>query len=214
MNCKKVKKDVGKVLVFSKWKRKGFSLFQTLKREVVISVLLVSYLVSVPAISLASDKDTTEVNMQYDLEEIEVSAQRSPALYSQVARIISVIERKEIESVPAQSVQDLLEYVAGVDVRQRGAEGVQADVSVRGGTFDQTLILLNGINITDPQTGHHNLNFPVSLNQIERIEVLEGPAARIYGPNAFSGAINIVTRHPDASLVQVELTGGSHRYFD
>ncbi|MDZ7605551.1 MAG: TonB-dependent receptor plug domain-containing protein, partial [Cyclobacteriaceae bacterium] len=124
------------------------------------------------------------------------------------------IERKEIESSPAQSVQDLLEYVAGVDVRQRGAEGVQADVSIRGGTFDQTLILLNGINITDPQTGHHNLNIPVSLSQIERIEILEGPAARVYGPNAFSGAINIVTRQSGSNSVDLQLSSGSFRYFD
>jgi len=152
--------------------------------------------------------------MGYDLDEIEVSAQRSPALYSQVARIVSVIERKEIEASPAQSVQDLLEYVAGIDVRQRGAEGVQADVSIRGGTFDQTLILLNGINITDPQTGHHNLNIPVSLSQIERIEILEGPAARVYGPNAFSGAINIVTLQNDSKSVRLQLSGGSFGYFE
>ena len=207
-NCAK------QVLVFSKWRRKSYSLFQTLNRVVAISVLAVAYLLSVPKVSVANDQDTTEIKMEYDLDEIEVSAQRSPAVYSQVARIISVIERKEIESSPAQSVQDLLEYVAGVDVRQRGAEGVQADVSIRGGTFDQTLILLNGINITDPQTGHHNLNIPVSLSQIERIEILEGPAARVYGPNAFSGAINIVTRQSGSNSVNLKLSTGSFRYFD
>jgi iron complex outermembrane receptor protein len=125
-----------------------------------------------------------------------------------------VIERKEIESSPVQNIQDILEYVAGVDVRQRGAEGVQADVSIRGGTFDQTLILLNGINITDSQTGHHNFNIPVSLNQIERIEILEGPAARVFGPNAFSGAINIVTRQIDSNFLMLQLTGGSFGYVD
>ena len=80
-----------------------------------------------------------------------------------LARIISVISSKEIEAAPVQNIQDLLEYIAGVDVRQRGAGGMQADVSIRGGTFDQALVLLNGINITDPQTGHHNFNLPVSL---------------------------------------------------
>ncbi len=207
-------KSAQKVLFFSKWRRKNYSVFRTLKRVVVISVLATTYLLSVPVVTIAVEKDTTEVKMEYDLDEIEVSAQRSPALYSQVARIVSVIERKEIESAPVQSVQDLLEYVAGVDVRQRGAEGVQADVSIRGGTFDQTLILLNGINITDPQTGHHNLNIPLSLSQIERIEILEGPAARVYGPNAFSGAINIVTRQPDVNLLNLQLSAGSFGYFD
>jgi len=214
MNYKTKKRSAQQVLVFSKWRRKNYSLFQTMNKVVVISVLATTYFLSVPAISIATEQDTTEIKMKYNLDEIEVSAQRSPALYSEVARIISVIERKEIEVLPAQSVQDLLEYVAGVDVRQRGAEGTQADVNIRGGTFDQTLILLNGINITDPQTGHHNLNIPLSLSQIERIEILEGPAARIYGPNAFSGAVNIVTRQTGTNSLNLQLTGGSFGYFD
>jgi iron complex outermembrane receptor protein len=202
------------ILTFRKWGRKSYSSFLTVNKAVVISVLSVVYLLSAPVITLATEQDTTDVKMQYDLDQIEVSAQRSPVVYSQVARIISVIERKEIEAAPAQSVQDLLEYIAGVDVRQRGAEGVQADVSVRGGTFDQTLILLNGINITDPQTGHHNFNLPVSLAQIERIEILEGPAARVYGPNAFSGAINVVSKQNPGKSMQVAAAGGSFGYFN
>ena len=214
MNSVKFKHDAQSVLTFRKWGRKNYSLFLALRKTVIIGVLSVVYFLSTPVISLAIEQDTSEVKMEYDLDEIEVSAQRSPVIYSQVARILSVIERKEIEAVAAQSVQDLLEYIAGVDVRQRGAEGVQADVSIRGGTFDQTLILLNGINITDPQTGHHNLNLPVSLAQIERIEVLEGPAARVYGPNAFSGAINIVTRQVQKNTLSVAASGGSFGYFD
>ncbi len=214
MKVRDIRKSVQKVLFFSKWKRKSYSIFQSINRVVLISVLSVNYFLSVPAIAIELVQDTSEVKMKYDLDEIEVSAQRSPALYSQVARIVSVIERKEIESSPAQNVEDLLEYIAGVDVRQRGAEGVQADVSIRGGTFDQTLILLNGINITDPQTGHHNFNIPVSLSQVERIEILEGPAARVFGPNAFSGAINIVTRQIESDLVKLQLSGGSFGYLN
>jgi iron complex outermembrane receptor protein len=214
MKNRNIQKSALQILVFSKWKRKSFSIFQTMNRVVVISVLVTTYLLSVPSVSLSIEKDTTETKIEYNLDEIEVSAQRSPALYSQVARIVSVIERKEIEASPAQSVQNLLEYIAGVDVRQRGSEGVQADVSIRGGTFDQTLILLNGINITDPQTGHHNLNIPISLSQIERIEILEGPAARVYGPNSFSGAINIVTRQYVSNSVNLQLTAGSFGYLD
>jgi vitamin B12 transporter len=208
------RKSAQKVLIFSKWRRKNYSVFQTMNKVIIISVLATTYLLSVPAVTIAVEKDTSEIKIEYDLDEIEVSAQRSPALYSQVARIVSVIERKEIESSPAKSIQDLLGYVAGVDIRQRGAEGVQADVNVRGGTFDQTLILLNGINITDPQTGHHNLNIPVSLNQIERIEILQGPAARVYGPNAFAGAINIITRQNNSNTIQLELSAGTFKYFD
>ncbi len=214
MKTAKFNETASAVLTFRKWGRKNFSIFLTLHRVVMISVLSVVYLLSSPVKSLAEVQDTSEVKMEYDLDEIEVSAQRAPALYSQVARIVSVIERKEIEAAPSQSVQDLLEYIAGVDVRQRGSEGVQADVGIRGGTFDQTVILLNGINITDPQTGHHNLNLPVSLAQIERIEVLEGPAARVYGPNAFSGAINIVTRLAEGNSLDFGASGGSFGYAD
>ncbi len=202
------------ILIFAKWRRKSYSVYSTIKKVVVISVLPVIYFLSAPVLVIASEQDSTGIKMKYDLEEIEVSARRSPALYSQIARIVTVVGSKEIEAAPVQNVQDLLEYVAGVDVRQRGAEGVQTDVSIRGGTFDQTIILLNGINISDPQTGHHNFNLPVSLNQIQRIEVLEGPAARVYGPNAFSGAINIVTKKPGSEKLSLNIGGGSHRYFN
>jgi vitamin B12 transporter len=211
-----LKTGLGKqeILVFSKWRRKRYSLFSVLGKLLKVSVLSVAYLISVPVDSVSSEPDTTGVRMQFDLEEIEVSASRVPVLYSQIARVLSVIDRGEIERSPAGNVQDLLEYVAGIDIRQRGAEGVQADISIRGGSFDQTLILLNGINITDPQTGHHNLNLPVSLAQIERIEILEGPAARVYGPNAFSGAINIITREPGENSVSAKLGTGSFGYWN
>lgn len=202
------------VLTFRKWRRKNFSLFLTLKKTIAIGVLSIVYFLSTPIKTVAITRDTSEVKMEYDLDEIEVSAQRSPALYSQVARIVSVIEKQEIEAIPTQSIQDLLEYVASVDVRQRGPEGVQADISIRGGTFDQTLILLNGINITDPQTGHHNLNLPVPLSQVERIEILEGPAARVYGPNAFSGAINIVTKQASSNSLNLAANVGSYGLYD
>ncbi len=201
-------------LIFKKWGRKSYSLFSILHKLVKISVLSVSYFLVVPVLSFAMERDTTDIKMEFDLDEIEVSASRVPMLYSQIARVLTVIENREIERAPVQSVQDLLEYVAGVDIRQRGAEGVQADISIRGGSFDQTLILLNGINITDPQTGHHNLNLPVSLSQIERIEILEGPAARVYGPNAFSGAINIVTRQPDFNSIAAHFSAGSFGYLN
>ena len=122
-----------------------------------------------------------------------VTAGRTPVEAQQAARIVTVITKSEIERAPAQNLNDLLRYVAGVDIRQRGPFGAQADISIRGGTFDQTLILLNGVNITDPQTGHHNLNLPIDIESIERIEILQGPAAKSFGPNAFNGAINIIT---------------------
>jgi len=126
-----------------------------------------------------------------------------------MGRILTVIDKSEIKSSASQSIDQLLDYVAGVDIRQRGTNGTQADISVRGGTFDQVLVLLNGVNITDPQTGHFNLDIPLNISDISRIEILEGSSARVLGPNAFSGAINIVTENSDKKSVTAELTGGS-----
>ncbi len=129
------------------------------------------------------------------------------------SRSVSVISAGQIAALPVQSLAGVLQYLSGVDIRQRGVHGVQADVSIRGGTFDQTLVLLNGIKLIDPQTGHHLLNIPVPLDAIERIEVLKGPAARIYGQNAFAGAINILTKTPRESGISASAVAGKYKTF-
>jgi len=202
------------LLTFKRWGGKSYSLFNAIKQQVRIGVLLAVYTTVAQSEFVFAQTDSTNVSKEYNLDEVEVSAQRAPVAFSQVARIVSVISREEIEAAPVQSIQDLLEYALSVDVRQRGPNGVQADISVRGGSFDQTLILLNGISISDPQTGHHSLNLPVSLKNIQRIEILEGPAARVFGPNAFSGAINIITSSEGASNLKIDLSGGQHKLAD
>lgn len=202
------------MMTFKRWSGKSYSLFTVIKHEVRIGVLLAIYTtVALPEYVIAQT-DSSKVNMEYNLEEIEVTAQRAPVSFSQVARIVSVIEKEEIEYSPVNSIQELLEYALSVDVRQRGVHGIQADVSIRGGTFDQTLILLNGVSISDPQTGHHALNLPVSLKNVHRIEILEGPAARVFGPNAFSGAINIITTPADDSNIKLDILTGQHKLSD
>lgn len=202
------------MFTFKRWGRKSYSLFNALKKPVRIGVLLAVYTTAFENEYVSAQTDTSKVSMEYNLDEIEVSAQRAPVAFSQVARIVSVISREEIEAAPVQSIQELLEYALSVDVRQRGPLGAQADVSVRGGSFDQTLILLNGINISDPQTGHHSLDLPVSLKNIQRIEILEGPAARVFGPNAFSGVINIITSADGQTNLKVDLAAGQHKLSD
>ncbi len=209
-----LKNQRAEVITFRRWGGKNYSLFQAIKMQVKIGVLLIAYLVVAVTNEVDAQTDSLQVSMEYDLDEIEVSAQRAPVSYSQVARIVSVIDRTQIESAPAGSIQDLLEYALSVDIRQRGTHGVQADVSIRGGSFDQTLILLNGINLSDPQTGHHNLNLPVSLKNIQRIEILEGPGARVYGPNAFSGAINIITDAGEGNMMNADVLYGEHQLVD
>ncbi|MFZ4582562.1 MAG: TonB-dependent receptor [Paludibacter sp.] len=172
--------------------------------------LVLGFLFSV-IITVSFSQEKTD-SLQIDLREIGVNA----ALYQLnpgSGRLLTVIDRKTIEKMPLQSIDDLLESLSGVDIRNRGVGGTQSDISIRGGSFDQVLVLLNGVNITDPQTGHYNLDIPIELSDIARIELLQGSAARIYGPNAFSGAINIVTNGRTNNSAAAQLTAGSFGTF-
>ncbi len=146
-----------------------------------------------------------------ELDELEVVSGRTK-MYSNLGRLVSVIDKQEIEKIAVRDINDLLDYISGIDVRQRGMYGVQADVSIRGGSFDQILVLLNGVNITDPQTGHYNLDIPLDLSDVSRVEILQGSAARLLGPNAFSGAINIITEEKEQSNVSLQTAAGSYSY--
>jgi vitamin B12 transporter len=143
------------------------------------------------------------------LDEVIVQENRLAGPVKTINRNITIITRKQIEAMPVSSLTEVLAYVPGLDVRQRGPGGIQADIGIDGGTFDQTLILLNGVKVTDPQTGHNMMNLPVSLVDIDHIEVLRGAAARIYGINALNGAINIVTRKATESGVILHGSMGS-----
>lgn len=155
--------------------------------------------------SIYAQQDTVE------LKEITVASSRTPIIFRETSRVITVITYEDIIKAPVSSINELLDYALGVDVRQRGTNGVQSDIGIRGGTFEQTLILLNGVKINDPQTGHHNFNIPVDLSSVERIEILQGSGARIYGPNAFAGAVNIITINPDKNQFHTILSGGDFK---
>jgi vitamin B12 transporter len=150
----------------------------------------------------------------YTLDPVVVTGSLIPEHLSRMGHTVSVITREEIEALPVDSVADLLETVSGVDIRQRGGHGVQADVAIRGSSFEQTLILVDGVNVSDAQTGHHNLDLPVNLEDVERIEILKGPGARIYGHNAMAGVVNIITRKIDRSALGGHVTYGDHDYCD
>lgn len=146
------------------------------------------------------------------LDEVLVQDNRYPVKFAESMRSITILSAEEIASMPALTVQEVLSYAAGIDIRQRGVNGGQADISIRGGSFDQCLILIDGVKFSDPQTGHHMMNIPVMVQDIERIEVLRGPASRIFGQNGFSGAINIITKKDYTKSLHAELAGGQHTY--
>lgn len=199
---------------FKYWNGASYAVFNSIKQTVRIGTLAAIYLSVFGYQQTFAQVDTASVNKKINLEEVEVSARRTTSVYSEVGRVLHVIQRKEIEELPVYSVQDLLKYALNVDVRQRGPLGIQADVSIRGGSFDQVMILFNGVNVTDPQTGHLSLNLPVDIQSIERVEILEGPGARVYGPGAFSGAINFVTGTKTKDNLTVNLLGGQHGLYN
>lgn len=109
-------------------------------------------------------------------------------------KTVEIITYNDIKKLPVNSIEELLDYFSGVDSQKRGPFDVQSDISIRGGNFQQTLVLIDGVRISDPQTGHFNLDIPFTLEDIERIEVLKGPGSSAFGSNAFTGVINIVTK--------------------
>lgn len=206
------------VLKFTHFTNHGYSLFAVLGKEVIIGVLSVATLQHATASNqsneaLQAKSDSVTTNKQVMLDEVSVMGTRAPLTQSQQARMVTVLSREEIQAAPVQSVNDLLKYAAGVDVRQKGALGALTDVSIRGGNSEQITVLLNGINIGDAQTGHNTFDFPVDKSEIERIEILEGPAGRVYGTSSLLGAINIVTKTPPHSSLSAHTEGGSYGYF-
>lgn len=172
-------------------------------------ILIVAIWIVAEALNAQENKTSYEIN----LNDTEVIGTRAPLPADKAVRLVQVITKQEIETSSASSVNDLLKLAAGVDVRQRGGFGIQTDIGVNGGTEDQLTILLNGINISNPHTGHLAADFPVNVDDIERIEVIEGGASRVYGCQAFAGAVNIVTRTEKESSVGAHLQGGSYGTF-
>lgn len=159
--------------------------------------------------STVTNAQSSSNKEQHALDEIVIEDSRLQIPFPERNRDIVVLDTEVIKSLPVHSVNELLSYVAGIDIRQRGPQGGQADISINGGTFDETLVLLNGIKVIDPQTGHNMLNLPVSLTAIDRIEILKGAAASAYGINAMNGVINIITKQPEQSGILVSVDAGS-----
>lgn len=150
------------------------------------------------------DQDTISI------QEVIISENRFSTPVSKQNRNVYVIGKEEIKKLPARSIQEVLQYANGVDLRQRGPFGSQADISIDGGSFEQTVVLVNGVKIIDAQTAHNMLNLPIPIEIIERIEIIRGPAARVYGINSLTGAVNIITKKSTDSGFLVSTYGGSN----
>lgn len=142
------------------------------------------------------------------LNDVTITSNRLQGRLGRMAQSVSTISQADIKALPGKVPADWLATVSGVDVRQRGPVGVQADIGIRGGSFDQSLVLLNGMKLSDPQTGHHVFNLPFTPEAIRQVDVIKTAASRIYGINALTGAINFVTKVPDSNMVYAGAFGG------
>ena len=207
------------VVTWRRFSGKGYSAFRSLGREIRIGVLAVSTLMAAHNDSLATRTDSLRIvkdavsSSDLSLSEATVTGSQLPVSLDKAWSKIVVISRQEIDNAKCQTINDILKLCPNVDVRQRGAMGVQTDISLGGGTFDQITFMLNGININNPQTGHLAADFPVAIADIERIEILDGASARTFGSQALNGIINIITRTEPTSQVGIHAEGGSYGTF-
>lgn len=148
-----------------------------------------------------------------EISEITVQGKFLNLPLKKVNENITVISKQELENSPAKSIEEVLAQFTGMDIRKRGANGVQADISVRGSSFEQVLILVNGIRINDSQTGHNSMNIPFDLVSVEKIEIVKGPAARRFGQNAYAGVINIITKPSSDENIVFTASGGDFKTY-
>lgn len=130
-------------------------------------------------------------------EERILVVSKIPTKEIEIGRSVTIVKREEIEKLSVKSVSEILKYVCGLDFQERANFGIQADISLRGSTFQQVLILVDGVRVNDLQTAHHNIDIPVPVENVERIEILHGNGSSLYGADALGGVINIITRNPE-----------------
>lgn len=198
-----------KASCFTRWNRKGWSVFASLRRPVTIGVLSVgmSMLLLATQGASAQDADTAAVLRELRIREVGISGSL-PAPLRTAQSQTPLFDRKAQAAAPYPTLEAALRTAPAVDLRERGGRGAQADISVRGGSFDQTMILLNGIDFTDARTGHQSHSLPVDLDCISGVDLLEG----IPGVGAYAGAVNIRTAPLRPEYLRFEGAGGQYGY--
>ena len=194
---------------FRRWSRKGWSAFASLHRHVTIGVLAATMSILLLATQHASahDADTAAVLKTLRIDEVGISGSQS-APTRNVQSQTPLFDRKAQAAAPVQTLESALRLAPSVDIRERGGKGMQADIFIRGGSFDQTMVLLNGIDFTDARTGHQSHSLPVDIDCISAVDLLDG----VPGVGAFAGAVNIRTAPLKPTYLRFEGAGGQHGY--
>lgn len=163
-------------------------------------------LLSVPHFSFSQDTIT--------LDPVSISASLKPINVSKTGRNILIIKGEEFNKLPVHTIDDLLRYLPGIEVQTRGPMGSQSDIVIRGGTFQQILVVVDGLRLNDPNSGHFTGYIPIAPSEIERIEIVKGASSAIYGSEAVGGIIHIITKtfaakiYQDKEWLALKISGG------
>ena len=166
-------------------------------------------IVSIALLGLISNAAAQEKN----IDEVTITGKLMDLPLKKSSVNVTIIDKTQIQNSAAQSVEEVLAYYTGMDIRKRGANGVQTDLSIRGSSFEQVLLLVNGIRMADSQTGHNSMNLPFDLATVEKIEILKGTAARGFGNGAYAGVINIITKANSKNNLIVSGEGGDFKSY-
>ncbi len=198
------------VTCFRRWSRKSYSVFASLKRHVTIGVLWVGMaILSLVANGAYAAEVADTLSYGQDIELRDVGVTHSKANPTRSAMLQTpLFDRATQEVAPIQTLESALRLSPSIDVKERGGKGVQSDLSIRGGSFDQTMVMLNGINFTDARTGHQTHSLPIDIESVTAIEVVDGVA----GVGAYAGAINIRTAPIRSNYLRATITTGDYGY--
>ncbi len=162
------------------------------------------------AIGIACAQDQTVPPTPPEKREmVVVTGVYEPVTLDEVDRSVNVIPFDAVQKLLANSLFDLLRLDSSLDVRSRGVNGVQTDISIRGGNFGQTLVLLDGVRLNDAQTGHFDLDIPLPPDAISRMEILRGAGSAIYGSDAVGGVVNVITAPPESNELHLRAAIGN-----
>ncbi|WP_295940705.1 TonB-dependent receptor plug domain-containing protein [uncultured Alistipes sp.] len=196
------------VFCFKRWKRTGWAVFASFRRftmgvlPVTMSILLLATLSA-----SAQTADSVAVLKTLRIDEVGITGSQS-APTRNVQSQTPLFDRKAQAAAPFETLESALRLVPSVDIRQRGGKGIQTDIFIRGGSFDQTMVLLNGIDFTDARTGHQSHSLPVDLDCISAVDLLDG----VPGVGAYAGAVNIRTAPLRPTYLRFEGSGGQYGY--
>ena len=205
---------------FRRFSRAGWAAYSSMHREVTIGRLAtrvtdssLAKTATVAATALLLMQGTTFAQSDREpqtrtLQEVQIVLSADSLQGS--SEPAAVLTAKDFQQTTIRSIGDLVALLPGVDLRTRGAGDVQGDLSMRGGTFDQMLLLLNGVNLTDAQTGHHTMDIPIDITMVERVELLSPSQLMSRGIVGFCGAVNIVVAEEYRDRLLADVSAGSY----